>query len=739
MLFNAQSQFEFSTPTASRRDILVGAAAVGGGLLVGLSVGSSAAVAQDKKANPERANPFAGYVLIKPDNSVLILSSQFDMGQGPYHGLATLVIEELGADWSQVDVIGAAGNPKLYGNIMWGGQAQGTGGSTSMAGSFDRYRIAGATAREMLVAAAAQSWSVAATEVMVENGTLRHASGRKATFGEFAGAAAKLAVPQNVKLKPAGDWRHIGDDKRRRFDTASKTNGTHDFTIDVRLPGLLTAVIAHPPKFGAVAKSFDAKQALKVRGVTDVVRIDRGIAVVADNMWAAIKGRNALKVTWDESKAETRSTSKIMSDYRTMVEQPPKASALSKGDVSAALSKSAKVIEATYEFPFLAHAAMEPLNAVARKNADGTLEVWGGHQLPDLYQFIASKVAGISPGKVKLHVMKSGGGFGRRAVVDADVVAEAVMVAKAIDYKAPVKVQWTREDDMTGGRYRPAYVHKLRAGLDGNGNLIAWENHIVGQSIIKGTPFEKALVKNGVDKTSVEGASNLPYDVANIAVGLTTTDVRVPVLWWRAVGSTHTAYGVETFIDEVAAAAGKDPYEFRLQLLAKHPRHAETLKLVANKAGWGKPLAKGRFQGIAIHESFNSVVAHVAEISIEDGQPKVHRVVVAVDCGVAINPDVVRAQIEGGTGFGLGSILAEEVTLGDGGVVEQTNYDTYTPLRIDAMPAIEVHIVPSSSKPTGVGEPGVPSIGPAVANAVAAATGKRVRTLPFSKGFSGGA
>ncbi len=715
---------------SSRRGFLLGSAAVAGGLLVGLRPASAEATGQTGAA---AANPLTGYLHIAPDNKVTILSSQFDMGQGPYHGLATLVVEELGADWSQIDVKGAAGNSNLYGNIVWGGAIQGTGGSTSMATSFDRYRQAGAAAREMLVAAAAETWGVPASEITVGGGKMAHGSGKSATFGQLAELAATMPVPQDVTVKKPSQWTEIGNEKLRRFDSAPKAKGTHPFTIDLKLDGMLTAVVAHPPKFGARVKSFDGTEALKVRGVTDVVEIPRGLAVVADNMWAAIKGRQALTVEWDESGAETRGSKEILAAYRAKAGQPPQANARKEGDSAAAMASAAKTIEATYEFPYLAHAAMEPLNAVARRNADGTLEVWGGHQIPDIYQGISASIAGIKPEQVTMHVMKTGGGFGRRAVGDGDVIAEAVSVAKAIGFRAPVKVQWTREDDMRGGRYRPAYVHHFKAGLDAEGKLVAWENHIVGQSIVQGTPFE-GLIQNGVDGTSVEGASNIPYNIPNISVGLTTTDVRVPVLWWRAVGSTHTAYAVESFLDEVAAEAGRDPYGFRMALLKDHPRHAAVLRLAAEKAGWDTPAPKGRFRGLALHESFSSVVAHVAEISMENGLPKVHKVTVAVDCGIAINPDTIRAQMEGGTGFGLGSILAEELTLVKG-EVEQGNYDTYTPLRIDAMPHVEVHIVPSTNKPTGVGEPGVPSIGPAVANAIAAAGGRRIRVLPMSKAF----
>jgi len=601
-----------------------------------------------------------------------------------------------------------------------------------MATSFDRYRKAGATARVMLVNAAAKAWGVPAGEIKAENSMLSHASGKRATFGEMAAAAAQETVPQDVALKDRADWTTIGDAAGRRFDSASKTDGSHTFTIDVKLPGMLTAVMIHPPKFGATVKSFDAAEAKAMKGVVDVVATPRGVAVVAQHMWAAMKARDTVTVDWDETQAEQRGTAEIMEEYRTKSTQTPIANARREGDVAAAFAQADKTVEATYEFPFLAHAAMEPLNAIARMNDDGTLEVWGGHQIPDVYQFVSSKVAGIEPAKVKLHVMKTGGGFGRRASPSADVIAEAVMVAKALDFKHPVKVQWTREDDMRGGYYRPAYVHRLKAGLDKDGTLTAWENHIVGQSIVSGTPFE-GLIQNGVDKTSVEGASNIPYAIASIDVGLTsTTDVKVPVLWWRAVGSTHTAYAVECFLDEVAEAAGKDPMDIRMELLKNHPRHAAVLKTAADKAGWGKTLPAGHYHGLCVHESFSTMVAQVAEVSVIEGEIKVHKVVVAVDCGTAVNPDVIKAQMEGGVGFGLGSILSEELNI-IGGEVEDGNYDTYTPLRINEMTEVEVHIMPSTENPTGVGEPGVPPIGPALANAVYRATGKRVRALPFIK------
>jgi len=728
MLHFAKQQATRTMDAPTRRQFILGAAAAAGGLAIGFSA-RAAAPAAGADAKPQ--SPFQAYLTIAPDGTVTVLSSQFDMGQGSYHGVATLVVEELGADWSQVRVEGASSNTKLYGNIVWGGTAQGTGGSTSMATSFERYRRAGAAARQMLGAAAAEAWGVPAGEITVAKGRFTHASGKSAGFGDMAAAAVKQPVPEKVALKSPDQWTEIGSDKNRRHDTAAKTDGTHPFTIDVKLPGMLTAVMIHPPKFGAVVKSFDAAKAKAMPGVVDVVQVPRGIAVVAEHMWAALQARDAVTVTWDESKAETRGTDQLMEEFSKLAAGKPKAMAAERGDAAKAMAGAAQVVEAEYRFPYLAHAAMEPLNAVARMNADGTLEVWSGHQIPDLYQFVISKTAGIEPAKVRLNVMKTGGGFGRRGTPDADVIVEAVSVAKAIGFKAPVKVQWTRENDMRGGRYRPAYVHRMKAGLDGGGNIVAWEHHIVGQSIVDGTPFQ-GMIQNGIDPTSVEGASNLPYAVPNLSVGLTTVKTGVPVLWWRSVGSTHTAYATETFLDEVAKQAGKDPLAIRLELLKDHPRHVGVLKLAAEKAGWGRKPAAGRTMGLAVHESFSSFSAHVVEISVTGGVPRVHRVVAAVDCGTAINPDVVRAQAEGCIGMGLGAILAEQVTL-TGGAVDQGNYDSYTPLRIDAMPAVEVHIVPSTEPPTGVGEPALPPIGPAVGNAVFAATGEMHRVLPMVK------
>jgi isoquinoline 1-oxidoreductase beta subunit len=707
----------------TRRGFVLGASAIAGGLAIGFRPTGLKAQSASRQ--------LTDYVRIGSDNKITIFSAHMDMGQGIYHGLATLVNEELRADWSQIDVVGGAGNPKAFGNMAWGGAIQGTGGSTAIASSFDRYRRAGAAARQMLAAAAAQDWGVPASEITVERGVLRHGA-KQATFGAMAEKAAAIPIPNSPALRDPKNWIYIGKERATlaKFDSLPKSTGRQDFTIDVKLPGLLTAVMIHPPLFGATVRSFDAAKAKAMPGVVDVVQVPRGVAVVADNMWRAIKAREAVTVVWDESKAEKRSSRDLLASYRETAKGAGKAVATSIGNVDQAFASAARVMEATYEFPYLAHAALEPMNAVARI-ADGRVDVWGGHQMPDIYQAIAAQVAGVTPDKVTMHVMKTGGGFGRRAVVDGDIVAEAVAVSRAIGGR-PVRVQWTREDDMRAGRYRPAYVHYLRAGLDKDGNVVAWRNHIVGQSIVAGTPFAQGLIKNGVDLTSVEGANKLPYAFPNMKVELTTTEVGVPVLWWRAVGSTHTAYAVEAFIDELAEAAGKDPIQFRLGLMKDHPRHAGVLRLAADKAGWDQPLAAGRFRGVALAESFNTFVAQIAEVSMAGGQPRVHRVVCAVDCGEVVNPDNVRAQMEGGVGFGLGAVMKSQLTIENGRVVEG-NFDGYEVLRLDEMPQVEVHIVASSAKPTGVGEPGVPPIGPAVANALYQADRKRRRVLPFTR------
>jgi len=669
------------------------------------------------------------FLRVGSDNVVTIVAKHLEMGQGSHTGLATILAEELDADWAQVRVEAAPSDPTRYNNLSWG-PVQGTGGSSAMANSWAQLRKAGATGRALLRTAAAEKWAVPADSLSVNKGVVSHAAtGRKATFGELAEAASGLPVPAEVPLKDPKDWKLIGK-SAPRVDSKAKTDGSARFTLDVYLPDMLTAVILRPPLFGATVKSVDKTATLKVPGVTDVVEVPAGVAVLAKGFWAARKGREALKVEWDESKAEHRGSAELFAEFKALA-QKPGLKARTDGDVAAGLGSAAKTFEATYEFPYLAHAPMEPLDCVV-KLGDDKCEVWAGSQIPTIDQGMVAQIVGLSPDKTLIHTLLAGGSFGRRATPVADVASEAASIAKAISGRAPVKLVWTREDDIRGGRYRPLFVHRFRAGLDTKGQIVAWENRIVGQSFLKGTPFG-GLIKDGIDATSVEGASTLPYTIPNLAVELHSPDVGIPTLWWRSVGSSHTAFSTETFLDELAQAAGRDPFELRKELLAKHPRHLGVLELAAAKAGWGSPLPAGRARGIAVHESFGSFVANVVEVTLrKDGLPKVERVVCAVDCGIAVNPDVVRAQMEGGIGFGLGAALYGEISLDKGRVV-QSNFHDYRSLRIDEMPKVEVHIVPSTEAPTGVGEPGVPCIAPAVANAMFQLTGKRVYRLPFVK------
>jgi isoquinoline 1-oxidoreductase beta subunit len=713
---------------ASRRGFLKSAAATAAGLTIGFhwSGPLSRALADTVKDFAPNA-----FLRIAPDNSITVIAKHLEMGQGAYTGLATVVAEELDADWAQIRVESAPADASKYANLAFG--MQGTGGSSAMANSWMQLRQAGATARAMLVAAAATEWNVPPASLTIERGVVHHApSNRQATFGALAGRASSLPVPNDVPLKAPKDFKLIGQ-KLPRVDVPPKTNGTAQFTIDVTFPDILVALLQRPPLFGATVKSFDAAAAKAVPGVVEVVQVPRGVAVVARSFWAAKLGREALKVEWDDSKAEKRSTAAILAEYRTLAGQPGMP-ARNDGDVAAALKGAAKVVTATYEFPYLAHAPMEPLDAVVKLDAN-SCEIWAGDQFQTVDQANAAATAGLKPEQVNIHTLLAGGSFGRRANMDSDYIVEAVSVAKALGANGiPVKLQWTREDDIRGGLYRPIYVHRLEAALDKNDRFVGWQHHIVGQSIMAGTAFAAVMVKNGIDGTSVEGAANLPYAIPNMSVELSTTETGVPVLWWRVVGSSHTAYATETFIDEIAQAAGKDPFALRQALLEHHPRHKAVLELAANAAGWGSPLPKGKGRGIAVAEAFGTYVAQVAEVTVApNGQIKVDRVVCAVDCGTPINPDVITAQMEGGIGFGLGAALYGAITLKDG-KVEQTNFDAYQVLRIDDMPKVEVHIVPSREAPTGVGEPGVAPVGPAVANAVFATTGKRLRVLPFAVG-----
>ncbi|HEY3809229.1 MAG TPA: xanthine dehydrogenase family protein molybdopterin-binding subunit [Steroidobacteraceae bacterium] len=687
-------------------------------------------------ATPAAATPFApnAFVRIGVDNSVTVIAKHVELGQGAYTGLATILAEELDADWSLVRVESAPADAKRYANLAFG-TMQGTGGSSAMANSWIQLRQAGAKARAMLLSAAAAHWHVPVEQLKAIDSVVHHPDGRtQATYGSLVARAASLPVPEKVALKDPRNFKLIGRRDNPRVDVEAKCNGTALFTLDLSMPGMLVALIKRPPRFGGSVQSFDADATSALPGVVKVVQVSRGIAVIANSFWAAKRGRDLLRVQWDDSHAETRSTSIIMAEYRRLAEGPG-LEARNDGDAARAVGAAARKVTAGYEFPYLAHAPMEPMDAVVKLTAS-SCEIWAGDQFQTVDQANAARTAGLDPQQISIHTLYAGGSFGRRANPGSDFIVEAVSVAKAhgID-GTPIKLQWTREDDIHGGLYRPMYFHKLEAALDANRQLTGWRHVIVGQAILGSAgPAFAGMLKNGIDPTSVEGASTIAYDIPNINVQLITTTSNVPVLWWRVVGSSHTTYAVECFLDEVAHVAGQDPFEFRRKLLSRAPRLRGVLDLAAEKAGWHNgPLPAGRGRGIAVTEAFKSYVAQVAEVTVDaTGQVHVDRVVCAVDCGMAINPDVVAAQMEGGIGFGLGAVLYGAITLKDG-YVEQDNFNNYRVLRMNEMPRVEVYIVPSTEDPTGVGEPGVAPLGPAVANAVFAATGKRIHVLPFPR------
>jgi isoquinoline 1-oxidoreductase beta subunit len=717
------------TVTLSRRRFLQGSV----GLIIGLQLPLKVR-AQSGEASVMQGDGAAGqfspnaFLRIAPDNTVTVLVKHIEFGQGPYTGLATLVAEELDADWSQMRAESAPSDPELYKNLAFG--LQGTGGSTAIANSYQQMRQAGAAARAMLVAAAAEQWQVDAGEISVDKGVVKHTtSGQQTTFGELAEKAATMDVPTEPALKSREEFTLIGTD-RPKLDTVAKSTGEARFTLDVYKDGMITTAILHPPQFGATVANVDDTAARQIAHVLDVKTIPQGVVVYGKNTFAAFKGLAALKVEWDTRQAETRSSAQLMETYAKAVKESGD-EAENRGNVADQLAKGAKVLEAEYQFPFLAHAPMETLDAVIDLKEDSA-EVWMGSQLQTTDHGAIAQVLELSLDKVKLNTTFAGGSFGRRAQPDANFAAEAAAVAKAYGKPVVVKHLWTRENDIRGGRYRPLTVHRLHGAVDREGNITAWDQTIATQSIVAGSPFE-AMIQDGIDPTSVEGARGLPYAIPNLRVGLHTMKTGVPVLWWRSVGHTHTAYTTETFIDELLELADKDPVVGRLALLKDHPRDKAVLERVAEMASWSGP-RKGddRALGVAVHKSFDSYVAQIAEVSRHDqGYPKVHKVWCAVDCGVAVNPNIIRAQMEGGIGYGLSAALFDEITLGENGRVVQANFDTYRSLRINEMPAVEVSIIDSQADPTGVGEPGLPPIAPAVANAWRVLTGETLRRLPF--------
>jgi len=716
-----------SAPTnPARREFLRKAALSTAGLVIAFHVpgGRRAAFAAEASA-PAAAKlpPANAFLRIGADDTVTVLLAHSEMGQGIWTSLPMLIAEELDADWSRVRVEHAPAAPP-YGHTAWGIQA--TGGSSTTPSEFDRYRQVGAMARALLVQAAAKQLGVPLSDCRTENGAVV-VGDRRLRYGELAAAAAALPAPESVTLRDPKDWKLIGR-PTRRLDTPEKVDGSAVFGLDVRFEGLLTALVARSPAFGGRVKSFDDTAARAVPGVRKVVQVPSGVAVVADHFWAAKTGREALKVEWEAPPGAPLDSAALLAEFRRLADQPGRVAATA-GDAPAALAGAERSVAADYVFPYLAHAPMEPLSCTVRLGPN-RCEIWTGTQFQTLDQMAAARIAGLKPEQVELHTTFLGGGFGRRATPTSDWVSEAVHVAKAAG--APVKTVWTREDDVRGGYYRPMYLHRVRIAPGDDGLPAAWDHAIVGQSILGGTPFAPDFAATGIDPSSVEGTADSPYlkGIPNHRVQLHNFQCAIPVLWWRSVGHSHTAFVMETLVDELARAAGADPVAYRRRMLAGHPRHLGVLELAAQKSGWGSPLPAGRARGVAVHESFGSYVAQVAEVSLEAGRIRVHRVTCAIDCGIAVNPLTIAAQMESGIAYGLGAALHGAITFKDG-QVQQSNFDDYPVLTLPEMPAVDVHIVPSMERPGGVGEPGTPPIAPAVANALAALTGKPLRELPL--------
>ena len=698
----------------SRREFLKAGAAVGGGLILGVALPD--ALLKPAAAQAAVSMPNA-WVKIGRDNSITIISARSEMGQGVYTAMPTLVAEELEVDLAKIKVeIAPAAEP--YINSMLGGQI--TGGSTSVAEGYDKLRIAGAQARTMLVEAAAQKWGVDASACRAQDGTVAGPAGQKATYGELAEAAAKLPVPKDVKLKEHKDSRYVGK-PINRLDTPGKINGTAEYGIDVKLPGMLYASLAQCPVIGGKAVSFDAAKAKAMPGVKHVVQITDGIAVVADSWWRAKTARDALAITWDEGPGKALNSAGVAAALKAAAAKPG-AAFKKQGDVEAGLKGAAKTLQAEYELPFLAHAAMEPMNFTADVRQDSCL-IYGPTQFQQLAVGVAAQASGLKPEQVTVRTTFLGGGFGRR--IDADFVGQAVEISKAVG--APVKLLWTREDDMTHDFYRPVSYHQLSGGLDAQGRPVALKFHLTSPSVTQRLfpPF----IKDGVDPLMTEAAV-VPYDIPHQFADVVIHDTGMRVGYLRSVSHALNSFAYESFMDELAAAAGKDPYQFRLALLDKQPRLKHVPELAAEKSGWGTPLPAGRFRGIGLMEGYGTSMAQVAEVSVAGPRVRVHRVVVAADLGKMVNPNIVKQQLESSIIFGLGAVLYGEITLKDGRV-QQSNFHDYQVVRMPESPKIEMHIVDSNEKPAGIGEPGTALVGPTVANAVFAATGKRLRKLPL--------
>jgi isoquinoline 1-oxidoreductase subunit beta len=698
----------------SRRFLLKAGAAAAGGLVIGIRLPAFDRVAEAAEAAPN----LTAWLSIAPDNTVIVMVPSAEMGQGVATALPMLIAEELEVDWQQVRIALAPSNP-AYANPQFHTQA--TGGSRSVRGFFEPLRQAGAAAREMLRHAAASRWGVAAEACQAAHGRISHLDGHSASYGELAANAAGLPVPAHLPLKPRNAWTLIGK-STQRLDTPAKVDGSAGFGLDVKLPDLLVATVANCPVFGGRLKAVDDAPAMAVKGVKAVVRLPDAVAVVADGYWPAKKGLSALQPQWEDGDNAGQTDAAIAAALQGGLAAEGGV-AESAGDAADALRRAAKTVEAVYTVPFLAHATMEPMNATAHVTADGC-QIWVPTQAPGSAQRQAASALGLNPEQVRVNCTYLGGGFGRRG--ETDLILQAVAVSKAVG--RPVKLIWAREEDIQHDFYRPTSLARLRAGLDAAGKITAWDFKIVAPSIM--TRTRGARIKNGVDPTSVEGAVESPYAPANRRIEYVLKDVGVPVGYWRSVGHSITAFYVESLVDELAQAAGQDPYAFRRAVLADRPRHRAVLDKAAAMARWERPPLPGHFRGIALHESFGSIVSQVVEISLAKGSLRVHRVDCAVDCGLAVNPGTITAQMESGIVFGLTAALFGVITIKQGRV-EQANFDTYPMLHMAQMPAISVSIIEGGDKPGGIGEPGTPPAAPALANAIFAATGKRLRSLPL--------
>src|SRR5450755_1213586 len=674
----------------------------------------------------ELVDPVHPYVRIHSDGTVVAYSSQIEMGQGIHTGLATIVAEELDAEFERVRVVNAANgrgpSGDVYGNPDLGSAFQLTGASNSMKGFWVRYRLAAAQARARLVIAAAEAWGVPTDEIEVDGGVLRHGSGRQAAFGELAARAEQLAVPDDVRPKDAGDYKLIGREGRLRVDAVPKILGVTRYTIDQSLPGMLTAVVLHPPRFGATVASLDDQAALAEAGVTAGVSIDEGVAVVAETVADAQRGLRALVVEWDDAHAERRSTAELLAEHLRLVESGENAvTARDDGDVETALAAAASTVDATYALPYLAHAPMEPNNAACRMREDGVLEVWVGTEAPEYVKMNASSIAGIDKEQVEVHITFAGGSFGLHSSAEHDPTAEAVQIARALDWRHPIKVQSLREEEFKVGRYRAMAVHRVRAGADAGGGLTAWHQQIVAAPTSVNLPFVRdVMFTNGVDFFTTTGAVDPPYAVENFRLESTNFESPIPTMVWRSVGNSHTEFARESAIDEFAIAAGRDAVDLRRDLLAGSPRTLRALELAAERADWGSPLPEGRGRGIT-SSGFLGHSAQVTEVSLDDrGRVHVDRIVFVLDCGRKVNPDLIRAQVEGGLLWGLSAAAWGEVILGDGGEIVTQNFDRYPVMRMRSVPDIEVHLIDSTEPPTGVGEVSAPMVAPALPNEIAA-------------------